>query len=202
MQELLFATPLWQFQHPDPLACQAWGAHVLALEGEDPAGLQLTNQGGWHSSTGLLGDPALAELFHWIAARCQGAAQEWGWDLRAATPTFNNAWGMVNRQGHSTRAHLHPNSLLSGVVYLQVPEGSGALAFLDPRAGAQMLVPPWRTGAGEDVGGRVRRLPTAGQLLVFPSWLWHEVEPSSQAGARISISFNVGMRPVGGPNRR
>jgi len=39
-------------------------------------------------------------------------------------------------------------------------------------------------------------------LLVFPSWLWHEVEPSTQAGARISISFNVGMRPVGGPNRR
>ena len=46
MQELLFATPLWQFQHPDPQACQAWAAHVLALEGEDPARLQLTNQGG------------------------------------------------------------------------------------------------------------------------------------------------------------
>ena len=39
MQELLFATPLWQFQHPEPQACQAcqaWGVHVLALEGQDP----------------------------------------------------------------------------------------------------------------------------------------------------------------------
>ena len=53
MQELLFATPLWQFQHPDPQACQAGAAHVLALEGQDPAGLQLTNQGGWPRSTGL-----------------------------------------------------------------------------------------------------------------------------------------------------
>ena len=35
MQELLFATPLWQFQHPDPQACQAWAAHVLALEGQE-----------------------------------------------------------------------------------------------------------------------------------------------------------------------
>ncbi len=198
MQELLFPTPIWQFQHPDPKACLAFGAHVLALQGQDPIGLQLTNQGGWHSSTALLQDPLLADLFHWIAACCQGAVQEWGWDLRAATPTFNNAWAMVNRQGHSTRAHLHPNSLLSGVVYLQVPEGSGAIAFLDPRAGAQMLVPPWLAAADEGVQGRVRRLPKLGRLLLFPSWLWHEVEPSGGEGERICISFNLGMRPTAG----
>ncbi len=202
MQELLFPTPLWQFQHPDPQACRALGAHVLALEAQDPAGLQRTNQGGWHSATALLQDPALAALFQWIAACCQGAVQEWGWDLSQATPSFNNAWAMVNRQGHSTRAHLHPNSLLSGVVYLQVPPGSGAIAFLDPRSGAQMLVPPWQGSAGEAVQGRVRRLPRVGQLLLFPSWLWHEVEPGRQAGERISISFNLGMRPAAGSAAR
>jgi uncharacterized protein (TIGR02466 family) len=194
MQEQLFATPIWHFQHPDPQACQALAAHVLALEDQDPAGLQRTNQGGWHSSTALLEDPVFSDLFHWIAACCQGAVQDWGWDLNQATPTFNNAWAMVNRWGHGTRAHLHPNSLLSGVVYLQVPEGSGAIAFLDPRAGAQLLVPPWRLDAPEALGGRVRRLPTLGRMLLFPAWLWHEVEPGSQDCERIAISFNIGMR--------
>jgi len=199
MHELLFPTQLWHFEHPNPQGCRKLGEVVLALEQQDPAGLQVTNQGGWHSSTDLLAHPAFQDLFHWIAACCQAALQDWGWDLTKATPTFNNAWAMVNRQGHSTRAHLHPNSVFSGVVYLQVPDGAGAIAFLDPRAGAQMLVPPLRAAADEDRQGRVRRLPKVGELLLFPSWLWHEVEPTGQDQPRIAISFNIGMRPTGAP---
>lgn len=197
MEELLFPSHLWHFQHPNPQVCGPLAQHVLALERQDPVGLEVTNQGGWHSSTNLLQDPVFADLFHWIAACCQGAVHDWGWDLAKATPTFNNAWAMVNRAGHSTRAHLHPNSVFSGVVYLQVPAGAGAIVFLDPRAGAQMLVPPLRAGAAENRQGRVRRLPQVGELLLFPSWLWHEVEPSSQEEPRIAISFNIGMRPTG-----
>jgi uncharacterized protein (TIGR02466 family) len=194
MQEQLFATPIWHFQHPDPQACQALAAHVLALEDQDPAGLQRTNQGGWHSSTALLDDPVLADLFHWIAACCQGAVQDWGWDLNQATPTFNNAWAMVNRRGHSTRAHLHPNSLLSGG-----GSSAGARGFWRHRlSGSPRRSPdvgaPWRSEAPDALGGRVRRLPALGRMVLFPAWLWHEVEPSSQDGERIAISFNIGMR--------
>jgi len=199
MQELLFSTPLWHFQHPDPQGCRKLGEDVLVLERKNPTGLQVTNQGGWHSSTDLLADPAFQDLFQWIACCSQVALSDWGWDLTKATPTFNNAWAMVNRQGHTTRAHLHPNSLFSGVVYLQVPEGAGAIAFLDPRGGAQMLVPPLRASAGEDCRGRVRRMPQVGELLLFPSWLWHEVELSAQDQPRIVISFNIGMRKAGDP---
>jgi uncharacterized protein (TIGR02466 family) len=194
--QLLFPTPLWRFQHPQPEALAAWAAHVLALQARDPDGLQLTNQGGWHSPTGLLRDPALAGLFGWLSGCCLEAMEHLGWDLALAQPAFNNAWAMVNRRGHGNRAHLHSNSLFSGVVYLQVPPGSGAIRFLDPRAGAQMLMPPLRPGVSSLADGRCSVVPTPGLMLLFPSWLWHEVEPSASDDPRIVVSFNLGMRAL------
>ena len=194
MIESLFPTPLWHFQHPDPDVVGGWANHVLQLQTNDPQGLAITNQGGWHSQTNLLDDQTLAPLFNWIAAASQHAFVDIGWDFSLATPTFNNAWAMVNGPGHTTRAHLHPSSLFSGVVYLQVDEGAGSIAFLDPRGGAQMLCPPFHPGRGEVLQGRIRRQPLTGLMLLFPSWLWHEVEPSAPSSSlRISISFNVGQ---------
>jgi uncharacterized protein (TIGR02466 family) len=196
--EPLFPTPLWSFNHPDLGSLGPLADRVLELERHDPNGLSLTNQGGWHSATGLLQDPLFEGLFRWVAVCCRTAFEAAGWDLERANPSFNNAWAMVNRLGDSTRAHLHPNSLFSGVVYLQATPGGGAIAFLDPRAGAQVLLPPLRAGAEGAFSGRVRRQPEPGLLLLFPTWLWHEVEPSAAELPRISVSFNVGMRPVPG----
>ena len=61
-----------------------------------------------------------------------------------------------------------------------------------------MLCPPLLAGKGELLQGRLRRQPSAGLMLLFPSWLWHEVEPSApSSGLRICISFNVGQRKTG-----
>lgn len=179
MLESLFATPLWSFHYQDSRHLCDWAGHVLQLQQQDPLGLAITNQGGWHSQNDLLADAALAPLFRWLAASCQQAFTEMGWDFSLATPCFNNAWAMVNGPGHTTRAHLHPHSLFSGVVYLQADGEAGSVAFLDPRGGAQMLCPPLLAGRGEPLLGRQRRQPLAGLMLLFPSWLWHEVEPSA-----------------------
>lgn len=195
----LFATPLWSFDHPDETCLRTWSEHILALEENDPQGVMLTNQGGWHSGTNLLDDPVLNGLFRWIASCTQEAMSDIGWDMEKALPCFNNAWAMVNREGHSVRAHLHPNSLYSGVMYLTAPEGSGAIAFLDPRAGAQVLLPPLRDPTTGHACGRILRQPRPGMLLLFPAWLWHEVERSRSGLPRICISFNLGMRPRHAP---
>lgn len=193
--ELLFPTPLWSFQCEDSSLIITSRERVLSLREEDPVGLKITNVGGsWHSANNLLDDPLLAPLFRWIAASCNGVFANMGWDFSLSTPSFNNAWAMVNGPGSSTRAHLHPNSLFSGVFYLQASEGAGSIAFLDPRNGAQMLHPPLVPGAAEWLSGRISRQPIAGGMLLFPAWLWHEVEPSADQAERICISFNVGMK--------
>lgn len=111
-----FTTTLWEFTFANQTLLQAWSNHVLTLEQKDRTGLTLTNQGGRHSRTDLLEDAALREMFQWIATCTQQAVGNFGSDTEKALPCFNNAWAMVNREGHSVRAHLHPNSLYSGVV--------------------------------------------------------------------------------------
>lgn len=197
VSEIIFPTPLWSFDYPNTDQLAEFSSHVLELRKGDPKGLAITNMGGWHSQTDLLDDQVFSPLFQWIAACCQQAFTEIGWDFTVASPTFNNAWAMVNGPGNSTRAHIHPHSIFSGVVYLKVDAESGAIAFLDPRAGAQMLTPPLVEGDSELFSGRVRRQPMAGSLLLFPSWLWHEVEPGTASSElRICIAFNVGLRKI------
>ena len=192
----LFTTTIWSSQCHDKALLKRSADAVLTMMAEDPAGLRLTNLGAWHSQTDLLQRPLLADLIHWIAAQVQSALVDWGWDLQQATPSFNNAWAVVGSAGASHGAHIHPNSLFSGVLYLSAPPGSGAIAFLDPRAGAQMLLSPLTAAAKARELGRHRIEPTAGLLLLFPAWLWHEVEVSSCVDNRICVSFNLGLRLV------
>ena len=82
--------------------------------------------------------------------------------------------------------HAHPNSHLSGVFYLTAPEGSGDFNFIDPSPMLDVL----DLSCG-NYSGRFKIKPTAGLLIVFPSWLEHEVEPCECKEARISAPFNI-----------
>lgn len=190
----LFSTPLWRFEFPESLDPAQFAQEVLKLKDQDPSGVLITNQGGWHSQTNLLENPALASLFQWIAGCCQEAFTDLGWDFSLASPHFNNAWAMVNSSGHSVRAHLHPNSLFSGVAYLQAKPTSGSIGFLDPRNGAQALLPPLLARNSGILNGRHVEAPYSGRLLLFPAWLWHEVSSNYSDEERVCISFNVGMQ--------
>lgn len=190
----LFPTPVWSFEFPESLDAGRFAQEIQTLRKKDPHGVLITNQGGWHSRPDLLDKPGLATLFQWSAGCCQAALTELGWDFSLARPRFNNAWAMINSPGHSVRAHLHPNSLFSGVIYLQAPPESGSISFLDPRNGAQMLLPPLRPKGTGILNGRHEELPQAGRLLLFPAWLWHEVGSNKSEQERICISFNVGMQ--------
>ena len=71
---------------------------------------------------------------------------------------------------------------MSGVFYVSVPDGSGAITFDDPRG----LRPPFSRN-------RLEHSPTPGEMLLFPPWLVHGVESSCAAkgSARVSLSFNL-----------
>jgi uncharacterized protein (TIGR02466 family) len=78
--------------------------------------------------------------------------------------------------------HIHPNSVLSGTYYLQVPKGTSPLRIEDPRVGLFMASPPRRIQAD--------LTPKAGDVILFESWLKHEVPPHHTNDERISVSFN------------
>lgn len=86
--------------------------------------------------------------------------------------------------------HLHPLSVLSGTYYVQTPKNCSAIKFEDPRMDSFMASPPRKHNA-KLANQRYHSLePKAGQVVLFESWLRHEVPRNNSDKERISISFN------------
>ena len=110
-------------------------------------------------------------------------------------------WVNVSPRYGYNRNHVHPNALWSGVYYVQAPPGAGRIFFSDPRPQVPLVtarfVPdkPRRAESWSEVYYEA----IEGRLIMFPSWLVHEVEPNvtDLEGAdadRISVSFNLVQR--------
>lgn len=86
--------------------------------------------------------------------------------------------------------HIHPLSVISGTYYVDTPKGSGALKFEDPRMECFMASPPRKKNARLENQRFHQIQPRAGDLILFESWMRHEVTPNQSTKDRISISFN------------
>jgi len=105
------------------------------------------------------------------------------WEGSAPHLEMRDLWFNRMEKGASHSWHLHPQSVISGTYYVKVPKDSPPLRFEDPRLGLFMGSPA-RRGTWFEVH------PKAGDLVLFESWLRHEVPRSSAKGSRISLSFN------------
>ena len=86
--------------------------------------------------------------------------------------------------------HLHPLSTLSGTYYVQVPRGCPGIKFEDPRLDRFMAAPPRKSGARSANRAWVSVPAEAGHVVLFESWLRHEVAPNAIDAERVSVSFN------------
>lgn len=103
---------------------------------------------------------------------------------------MKSCWINIMGGGCHHSFHLHPLSAISGTYFVQVPKGGGALKIEDPRMAAFMGSPPRSAKAQERNARFVSISPKAGQVLLFESWLRHEVPANQGADERVSISFN------------
>jgi uncharacterized protein (TIGR02466 family) len=99
-------------------------------------------------------------------------------------------WVNLIKPGGHHSAHIHPHSILSGTFYVEVPAGAGDIRFEDPRLGLMMAAPVRRADAPEELRSFANVPPRAGLLLLWESWLRHEVLPGTAKTERLSISFN------------
>lgn len=112
------------------------------------------------------------------------------YDLSGRTLAMSDCWANVMPARTVHTLHLHPTSFISGTYYVEVPRGAGALKFEDPRLAMHMAAPPRRVDAPESFRPFVAVPARAGDVVLFESWLRHEVPPARFSGERISISFN------------
>jgi len=101
-----------------------------------------------------------------------------------------DCWANINSPGSYNRKHTHANSMLSGVYYPSVPDNSGQIVFTDPRIQAYVIRLP-TTQKTAFTSRQIKRTPSAGEFILFPSWLEHSVEINRSEKERVSVAFNI-----------
>lgn len=105
---------------------------------------------------------------------------------------MTNCWVNVMPKGAQHTAHIHPHSVISGTFYVSIPTGASAIKFEDPRLAQFMNAPLVKEKAKIFNRRFVTLQPNPGDVILFESWLKHEVPTNETAQPRISISFNYG----------
>lgn len=199
---MAYPTPILVYPWPDSEALNA-DLHALIVAAEQAGpGIVRSNIGGWHSTADFFGRDAacirtlltriervMVELTR-VFLSPSGASRRYRFQVEG--------WANLLRQGGYHNVHNHPNAHWSGVYYVsdnpQVAGRpmSGKLEFIDPRSVTSML-------HADDISIYGRQLldPRAGVMVVFPSWLQHQVHPYFGDGERIAVSFNVVVAAAG-----
>lgn len=134
--------------------------------------------------------PCFADLGQELDRHAAAFAKKLEWDLQDKPLTLDSLWINVLPPGGYHASHIHPLSVISGTYYVAVPKGAAALKLEDPRSGRMMAAPPRKKSAKVDQQPFIYEEPKAGSLIMWESWLRHEVPMNQAKSERISVSFN------------
>ena len=135
-------------------------------------------------------DPAFALLKRELDKHAAAFARALHLDLGGKRLKLDSIWINVLEPGGVHTGHIHPMSILSGSYYIETPSGSSALKLEDPRLPMMMAAPPRLEDAPQDERAFVYVTPKAGEVLIWESYLRHEVPMNGAKRPRISVSFN------------
>ncbi len=193
-----FVTEIYKASLDDPRELNADlldAAKMLAKE--DKAGRAWCKEHGYqgYTSYSSLDDlVSRATCFDTLARLIKPHAEKFSaqlqMDLRGRKLKLDNIWLNSLDPGGAHSGHIHPHCVLSGTYYVRVPDGASSIKFEDPRLPMMMAAPSPREDADAEHRRFVYVAPKAGDLLLWESWLRHEVPPNAAASARVSVSFN------------
>jgi uncharacterized protein (TIGR02466 family) len=189
MTRSLFVTRLYEGDLGDNALLADLAHSIRTLAQDDQAGRRWSKEhryAGYTSYASLNDlpkrDPDFADLAKILTRHAAGFANECAFDL-GRKPKLDSLWVNLLKSGGHHSGHIHPHSIISGTLYVEAPKGSGSIRFEDPRLTMMMAAPP-RPDSFVTVE------PRPGLLLMWESWLRHEVLPGAGKGERLSISFN------------
>jgi uncharacterized protein (TIGR02466 family) len=167
------------------------------LRADDAAGRRWSTRSyaGGYTSYGSVNrmhelSPTFATLARALDAHVARFARTLEFDLTGRALAMTDCWVNIMGRGGSHGLHLHPLSTLSGTYYVAAPPNASGLKFEDPRLERYMAAPPRRARGRRTRSPWVMLKARSGGLVLFESWLRHEVPPNGSAGERVSISFN------------
>lgn len=196
----LFATRLYRAalsERAPAIDAAELEAACLSIAEDDEAGQEWCEAEGYpgYTSYASLTDlpwrfPIFADLKAVLDAHVAAFAEDLEFDLGEKTLQLEDLWINILPEGGSHGLHIHPHSVISGTTYVAMPEGASALKLEDPRLGFMMGAPARRKGAREELRTFIYEKPAVGDVLLWESWLRHEVPMNMSEDERISVSFN------------
>ena len=181
-------------------AAQALNRELLRetyqIRDADRAGRRWSQTGypGGYTSYGSLDRlHEISSTFRALRERLDRHAQRYAraldWNLGGRKLAMTDCWVNVMPRLCAHSFHLHPQAVISGTYYVKTPRGCPGLKFEDPRQ-PRLMAAPARRGAEPEQQAHVTYPASAGRVLLFESWLRHEVPASLAREDRVSISFN------------
>ena len=173
--------------------------YAYNLKKKDPKGATRSNRGGWHSS--LFSTSDKDDVLHSFLNNCLSSFPT----IKKSVSIKTEAWININKPGDYNIKHNHPTCNFSGVLWIKCSENCGNIEFDNPNV-FQTYMAPANIGAkkkGEidsytddfkdksNIYPAYYFPPTEGRILVFPSYLEHQVKENKSNEDRISVSFNI-----------
>ncbi|TDE37824.1 2OG-Fe(II) oxygenase family protein [Antarcticimicrobium sediminis] len=172
-------------------------ASCYSIAQDDEAGQTWCEENGYpgYTSYASLTDlpwrfPVFADLVKSLDAHVAAFAEDLEFDLDGKALTLEDLWINILPEGGTHSSHLHPHSVISGTTYVTMPKGASALKLEDPRSARMMAAPVRRKTARRKLQPFIYVEPKVGEVLLWESWLRHEVPINMADDERISVSFN------------
>ncbi|WP_417675020.1 2OG-Fe(II) oxygenase family protein [Pseudodonghicola sp.] len=198
--ESLFVTRLYRAalrEHGPVIDPAELEASCYSIAEDDEAGQEWCEDNGYpgYTSYASLTDlpwrfPIFADLVKSLDAHVAAFLEDLEFDLDGRELKLEDIWINILPEGGTHASHIHPHSVISGTTYVSMPEGASAIKYEDPRSAMLMAAPPRRKDARRELQTFVYVAPEVGDVLLWESWLRHEVPLNQAEEERISVSFN------------
>ena len=170
-----------------------------AIAEDDEAGQEWCEANGYpgYTSYSSLNDlpwrfPIFGDLEKALDKHVAAFCKDQHFDLAGKKLKCDSLWINILPEGGSHASHIHPHSVISGTTYVAMPVGTSALKLEDPRLPMMMTAPLRDKKAAQELQTFVYIKPAVGEVLLWESWLRHEVPMNMAEVERVSISFNYG----------
>ncbi len=169
----------------------------LVIAEDDEAGQTWCEENGYpgYTSYASLTDlpwrfPIFADLVKVLDHHVAEFVKDLEFDLDGRALVLEDLWINILPEGGTHSSHIHPHSVISGTTYVSMPEGASALKLEDPRLSRMMAAPTRAKTARAELQPFIYVKPNVGDVLLWESWLRHEVPMNMAEDERISVSFN------------
>tara|TARA_Y100000004_G_scaffold195987_1_gene264590 strand:+ start:2502 stop:3113 length:612 start_codon:yes stop_codon:yes gene_type:complete len=196
-QHIPFATPIFTVDCPNLKTHQELKDTALTLE-KTGERREISNSGGYQSNAFTIKDPLVYKFWFEILPTIQNMLSLYNIGYNYDT-NIDNLWFNVNRKHNYNHIHMHPGSEFSGVYYLEAPTDCGNLTFYNPNKALNNVVFYNRNfGTYNEFNSLQYHVkPKKNLLVLFPAFLEHSVDMNLSDEPRISLAFNIQVKPEG-----